>query len=137
MKTVIRGRQSGFTLVELMVVIVIVGVLMAVALPGFQKQVIRGHRAAAQAEMLEIGNREQQFLLANRAYADKATLEANGYALPTDVGSRYGYTVTVGLATIPTFNITFTPTGRQASDGALKLDHLGNKERGTDTDSWD
>jgi type IV pilus assembly protein PilE len=127
MKTVIRGRQSGFTLVELMIVVVIVGILLAVALPSFQNQVIRGHRAAAQAEMLEIANRQQQFLLANRAYADKATLEANGYALPTDVGTRYGYAVTVGLATIPTFNITFTATGPQASDGNLTLDHLGEK----------
>jgi type IV pilus assembly protein PilE len=127
MKTIIRGNQGGFTLIELMITVVIVAILLAIALPGFQNQVIRGHRAAAQAQMLDIANREQQFLLANRAYANKATMVANGYTLPPKVSAHYEFTVAVGLATIPTFNITFTPTGRQLKDGALTLDHLGNK----------
>ncbi|MEH6592005.1 MAG: type IV pilin protein [Halioglobus sp.] len=137
MKTIIRGNQGGFTLIELMIVVVIVAILLAIALPGFQDQVIRGHRAAAQAQMLDIANREQQFLLANRTYANKTLMETNGYTLPPEVAAHYGYAVTVALLTIPTFNITFTPTGRQAKDGALTLDHLGNKGRGLDTDSWD
>ena len=66
--------QRGFTLIEIMIVVVIVTILMAIALPAFRNQIIRGHRAAAQSEMMDLANREQQFLLANRAYADKTTI---------------------------------------------------------------
>jgi len=124
-----RSQQQGFTLIEVMIVVVIVGILLVIALPAFQDQVIKGHRAAAQSEMLDIANREHQFLLANRIYANKATLEANGYNFPLEVAARYGYAVTISIATVPTFLITFTPTtaGNQDDDGPLTLNHLGVK----------
>ena len=80
---------SGFTLIELMVVIIIVAVLVGVALPAYQNQTIRVNRAAAKAEMLKIADLQKQFLLANRSFADKATLEANGFALSADVDKKY------------------------------------------------
>ena len=118
--------QRGFTLTELMIVVVIVSVLMAIALPAFRNQIIRGHRAAAQSEMMDLANREQQFLLANRAYVDETEIV---YALPPDVAAKYGYIITVAAAPVPTFLITFTPTaaGGQAGDGPLTLNHLGVK----------
>ena len=88
-------RDAGFTLVELMIVVVIVGILVTVALPAFQNQVIRGNRTAAQAEMLDIANRHQQFLLSNRTYMDKTMLEASGYSLDPDVARHYVYTITL------------------------------------------
>ena len=121
-----RG-QVGFTLIELMIVIAIVAILLLVALPAYRDQVIRGHRAAAQSEMLDIANRQQQFLLANRAYVDKATLQASGYALPTDVVAMYDYTITLGAGAVPEYTITFTPIGGQASDGPLTLNSQGVK----------
>jgi type IV pilus assembly protein PilE len=126
MKTIMRGNQGGFTLMELMIVVAIVAILLLIALPSYQNQIIRGNRTAAQSEMLDIANREQQFLLANRAFADKATL---AYSLPTEISTNYDYDITVGLATIPSFTITFTPVagGRQAGDGALTLDNRGAK----------
>ena len=122
-----RRRHGGFTLIELMIAIVIVAILLAIALPGFQNQMIRGHRSAAQSEMLEIANRQKQFLLSDRAYATKATLTAGGYALPADIAKHYDYDVTIPASTIPAFTITFTPKGAQASDGALTLDSEGVK----------
>jgi len=119
-------QQQGFTLIEMMIVVVIIAILLTIALPSFRDQIIRGHRSAAQSEMLEIANREQQYLLANRAYADQGTL---GYTPPTDVSDQYTYTIAVGISTLPTFNITFTPTatGTQVNDGTLTLDHTGLK----------
>ena len=122
-----HSRQSGFTLIELMVVVAIVAILLAIALPAYQDQQIRGRRAAAKTEMLEIANRQQQFLLSDRAYANTATLTASGYGLPTEVSDHYGFAVTVGAGTVPSFLITFTPTGSQASDGALTLNSAGVK----------
>jgi len=120
-------NQRGFTLIELMITVAIVAILAAIALPSYQQYVIRGNRAAAQAQMMDIANREQQFLLANRAYADKNALIASGYAPPSEVSDHYGWDVTIGSGTVPSFLITFTPTGSQASDGDLTLDSEGLK----------
>jgi len=129
-----RG-QVGFTLIELMIVIAIVAILLAVALPAYQNQVIRGHRAAAKAEMLEIANRQQQYLLADRAYASKETLTDSGYALPNEVDTHYEWDITVGDPNDPpTFTITFTPEGAQAVDGELTITSEGVREP---ADKWE
>ena len=82
------GRNTGFTLMELMIVVAIVAILAAIALPAYNQYVIKANRRAAQAEMVEIAVREQQFLLVDRLYAGKATLESNGYSLPANLAER-------------------------------------------------
>ena len=116
--------QTGFTLIELMIVVAIIGILSAIALPAYNGYVIRSNRAAAQSEMLAMANLEQQYLLANRAYADSTTL---GYSLPSQVSSKYSPLITLGVGSVPFYTITFTPSGSQASDGTLTLDSAGAK----------
>ena len=121
------GRQHGFTLIELMITVAVIGILAAVAFPSYNQYIIRGNRTSAKAQMMDIANREQQFLLANRAYATKAVLEISGYALPSDVVTKYSYDITVGTDTVPFYTITFTAIGGQTSDGNLTLDSAGVK----------
>jgi type IV pilus assembly protein PilE len=124
-----RKMQIGLTLIELMIVIVIVSVLASIALPSYRQHVIRSHRTAAQAAMMDIASREQQFLLARRGYADKAALEASGFAIPAEVADNYDWDVTINApGAFPTFLITFSAIGGQAADGALTLDSQGNKQ---------
>ena len=118
--------QQGFTLIEVMIVVVIVALLMAVALPAYRDQVRRSHRAAAQAQMLEIASVQQQFLLSNRAYMDKGMLAAAGYSLDPLVLPHYRYSLTLGSGPVPTYQLRFTPIGAQAGDGWLQLDDRGN-----------
>lgn len=124
-----RQHQGGFTLIELMIVISIVAILLAVALPAYQDQIIRGHRAAAQSDMLDIANREQQYLLSNRAYLDHTGMAATGFLLSTRVDDHYTYAVSVGTNAVPSYTITLTPKSgsRQASDGPLTLTSEGVK----------
>lgn len=132
-----RTKQRGFSLIELMIAIVIIGVLAAIAYPNYQAYVIKSNRAAAQSAMMDIANRQQQLLLANRAYtaaADAAAFQAStGYVLPTDVAAKYGFSITLGAGAVPSFTITFVPTGAQTSDGNLMLDSQGVK---TPPEKW-
>lgn len=122
-----RQGQAGFTLIELLLALAIVGILAAIAWPGYQQYVIRNQRAAAQAQMLELASRQQQFLLANRSYASKSQLEAAGYVLPGAVSARYSYEIELNGSRA--YSIRFVPHSgtAQAGDGSLTLDHLGSR----------
>ena len=127
------GMSAGFTLIEVMITVVIIAILGAIAIPSYRQQVIRGNRSAAESVMMDMANREQQFLIANRVYADKAALVASGYVLSSDVSSNYDWDVATPAGAVPTFTITFTAIGAQATDGALTLDSQGNK---TPIENW-
>ena len=118
-------KQHGFTLIELVITVAVVGILAAIALPSYQQYVIRSKRSAAQAQMMDIANREQQYLLANRSYADKAAL---GYTVPAEVSANYDWDITLATGPVPGFTVTFTPKNSQASDVTLKLNNEGLKE---------
>ena len=118
--------QKGFSLIELMIAVVIVGILAAVAFPSYQNYVVKGNRAAAQAFMVDVANREKQYLLDARTYATDLT--ALGMAAPTDVSKHYTISISAPAATPPSFTITATPTSsQQTSDGALTLTSDGTK----------
>jgi type IV pilus assembly protein PilE len=126
-------KQRGFTLIELMITVVIVAILATVAYPSYQGYVMRANRAAAQSQMLDIANRQQQFLLANRAYASKAVLQSSGYSLPPELTSRFTFDIDIGTGSVPSFLIRFTPQGAQSGDVVLTLNNLGQK---TPAEKW-
>ena len=115
---------------ELLITVAVLSILVGIAVPNYRQYVIRGKRSAAQSVMMDIANREQQFLLANRRYADKATLESNGFALPAEVRENYTWDISLGAGSRPSFVITFTGVGTQAADNSpqpLTLSSSGEK----------
>ena len=122
-----RVKQRGFTLIELMITVAIVAILSSIAYPSYTSHIKKGIRRSAQAQMLDLANREQQFLLANRAYVSYSALTTSGYSLPTDLSAKYTPSITVGTGTVPAFTVTFTATGGQADDGDLTFNSEGVK----------
>jgi len=133
--------NKGFTLVELMITVVIVGILAAVAIPNYQNYVVKGNRAAAQAFMMDVASREKQYLLDARTYAPNLAalynVATDAAATPADVSKHYTVAICINLDssqcttadTPPYFKITATPptSSQQAADGELTLDSSGEK----------
>ena len=129
-----RLRPGGFTLIELMITVAIVAILASVAYPSYVGHVRKGVRRSAQAQMLDIASREQQFLIANRSYVDYAGITGSGYSFPSDLATAYTPSIAVGTDTVPSFTITFTAIRSQAADGPLTFTSEGVKGCGTGCD---
>jgi type IV pilus assembly protein PilE len=130
-----RARESGFTLIELMVVAAIVAILMAIAVPSYAIFMKQSRRGSAESILMDIAQREQQYLLDARAYApDTVTLNTT---IPADVTAYYNVQIcqtTAGACNPPggappTFAVIATPIARtaQAGDPVLTIDNTGAK----------
>lgn len=124
--------ERGFTLIELIIVVAIVAILAAIAYPSYTNYVIRSNRSAAQQFLLDVAQRQEQFLMDNRAYA--GTLAALGIVVPGGVDSKYTVAIAVGVPP-NTYTITATPKAgtTQASDVILTLNQAGVK---TPAEKW-
>ena len=121
------SSQVGFTLIELMIVVAVVGVLSAVAYPSYLDHVRKSRRADAQSYLMNVASRQQQYILDTRAYA--ATTAALNVSATTAVTAYYTIAVVTGSATVPSFTVSATPLGTQAQDkcGTLTLTETGSK----------
>ena len=130
----VRGAQ-GFSLLELMIVVVVIGILAAVAYPSYQDYVRRGNRSAAQSFMMTIAQRQEQYLLTNRSYA--ATTAALNLTQPAETTGKY--TFAIALPSTTSYSITATPQGGQAVTGkfgTLTLSSDGTKSSDQNAEEW-
>jgi type IV pilus assembly protein PilE len=127
----------GFTLIEVMIVVAVIGILAAIGYPSYQNHMRKGARASAQTAMMQIADRQSQYLLDARNYAvGSAALSALNVTVPTDVTAKYTITVVAAdgsdtPSVPPSYTVKATPIsgGAQVPDGELTLTHTGAKTR--------
>lgn len=144
-------KQSGFTLIELMIVVAIVGILSAIAYPSYQSYVQRTGRADGMAKLMEIMQAQERFFSQEQTYTANLGAGVGGLgfgvvanaAVPSGEG-RYNVAAAAcdGTTIANCVILTATRAGAQVSDtqcGNLTLDSRGTKgESGTLTvqDCW-
>ncbi len=129
-------KQSGVSLLELMIVVAIIGILSAFAFPAYQQQVRDTRRAECSGSLTALGNAMERFFTVNSTYLGAADSGANTGApavftttCPSDGGDAT-YNMTIQAATGSTYTLQATPIGPQADDkcGSLTLSNTGRKD---------
>lgn len=146
-------KIAGFSLIELMIVIVIISVLISIALPSYQNQLIKSRRAEAQGALLELANAlERQFTVKSPStYQGSATGGVDTGAplssiFPSQVpinGNKKFYNLVITEASTVSYTIRAVPIAgtQQADDGYLELRSNGTriwdrKNDGSDLAGW-
>jgi len=130
-------RRLGFTLIEVMIVVAVLTILASIAYPSYTSYVKRSNRSAAQQLMLNISNRQEQYLLDMRKYANRVdtdateglNVKADGWncSVSTCSNDFYDIAVAADVGPPPRYTITAVAKGNQLSDGDLSLNNIGVK----------
>ena len=138
----VMNKSRGFTLIELMIVVAVIGILAAVALPSYTRYVLKSHRSSAITAVLDLASREARYYTTNNTYSSDLTLL--GYSatpsVPVTDSSNHYYDLSVTAASSTGFTVSAAPAGNQVNDtcGTFSYTDLGVKSisSGTLSDCW-
>jgi type IV pilus assembly protein PilE len=140
-------QQNGFTLIELMVTVAIIGILAGIAYPGYQDSVMKSRRADAKGALLGLANAMERHFTQKNTYLGAGTTDGNtgsptifSATSPVDGGTP-SYNLTINAVTASSYTLNAAPTGAQTNDkcGTLSLTQTGARGISTAlavTDYW-
>jgi type IV pilus assembly protein PilE len=108
MQTPTTSRDSGFTLVELMVTIVIATMLITIAIPSYTSQMRKSKRTDAKTALLDLAGREERYMATNSAYSTDGIALGYGAAFPITLPNN-DYTISAPVV-VAAVNTTSPPT---------------------------
>jgi type IV pilus assembly protein PilE len=122
----VNKKSAGFTLIELMIVVLIVAVLLTVALPAYQDSVLRSNRSAARGILMNVLSREEQYFINNKVYT--VNLSSIGLPAPYYIDNQAGQVANaadsiyeIKLINLSTFTgVQATPQNVQVKDDNCK-----------------
>lgn len=109
-----RTRQKGFTLLEMVVVVAVIGILLGIAIPSYQNYVIRSNRTEGQALLSDAAARQERYYSQNPGVGytkDVAKLGMSSANSPNNL-----YNLTIATPTSTTYTLTATPINSQTRD---------------------
>lgn len=130
--------NRGFTLVELMIVIIVLSILASIAYPSYSQYVLRANRSEGQAMLNDAAARQERYFAQNNVYVTATTDISKLGRSATSTSGKYALTV----SSTNGYTFTATPQGGQAKDtgcGNLTLDAAGTRGRSGTTpinDCW-
>lgn len=125
--------QKGFTLIEVMIVVVIIGILAAIAYPSYQEYVRRANRAEGQAFLQDIAAKQERYFSQNNKYITSATDIAKLGAVDTSETGKYKLTISNSNH----YTLSAAPQFSDSKCGTLTLNALGTKGAGGSVkDCW-
>lgn len=123
-----RRLQKGFTLIELMIVISILGIVAALAYPSYAESVRETRRSDGMAELMQLMQQQERFFQNNRSYTIDFT--ELGYASASVESKNNMYTISAaacGGDIARCVQLTATPKDAMAGDGTIALDSRGQR----------
>lgn len=128
-----KHQSQGVTLIELIIVMVVVGTLVAIAVPSYRQYVLRTHRTEAKSALMNLAAAQEKFYLQRNRYATNDELDdapPDGLGL-TATSENGWYTIAIADgANAASFSATATATGTQTADGdcaTFTINQLGQR----------
>ena len=133
--------KRGFTLIELMIVVAVIAILGAIAMPQYMREVRKSRRTSAKTTLLDVASRQEKYYATQNKYGALTDLGYTAATIQAPSATQDYYNVTLTLGTPANgYTVTAAPQADQQKDtcGTYTITNLGvqGNQNNTDTNCW-